>query len=1389
MRRKILALSLVLAMAASVLSPAAMAQTVSDSLPTVIATSESTAESTSAAESESTAESTSTAESVSTPASAPAAESTSDAVASENTNAAQPQADEVAIDETNFPDANFREHVKHYDTDGNGSFSQAELDAVTEMNVSFFERVQNLKGIEYFTALTSLNVSDNQLTSLDVSANTVLTELNVYNNQLTSLDVSGCTGLISLYVHNNQLTSLDVSKNTALQNLYVGGNQLTSLDVSANTALTDLYAPYNQLTSLDVSANTALISLSVFENQLISLKLGNKPSWEYTVDNPTQLSLTAKAGAAIDLKTYAPFFDASKVSNVQGGTIDTNGVLTGWTSGSPVTYTYDAGFEQVLNVEITIQDEAQTTEVAIDEANFPDANFREVVKRFDKDGNGSFSQAELDAVKGLSPFNEGIQNLKGIEYFTALKYLDVGSNQLTTLDVSANTALTELEASGNQLTSLDVSANTALTNLSVKYNQLTSLDVSGCTMLTNLDVESNKLTTLDVSTNTALSRLSVRENQLTNLDISANTALINLNLSTNKLTKLDLSANTALTSLNVYNNQLTELDLSANTALTSLNVSGNQLTALNVSANTKLTDLYVENNQLTELDVSANTVLTNLGVSYNQLTSLDLSANEQLFQLSAKGTSLTALRLGNLMTWDLFDVDNPTKVSLTAETGTAIDLKTYAPFFDASKVSNVQGGTIDTNGVLTGWTSGSPVTYTYDAGFEQVLNVEITVQDEAQATEVTIDETNFPDANFREFVKQYDTDKNGSFSQAELDAVTEIAASLKGIQSLKGVEYFTALTDLHVANNQLTSLDVSKNTALTDLHVANNQLTSLDVSANTALTSLNVGGNQLTSLDVSKNTALTDLHVADNQLTSLDVSSNQLTSLDVSANTALTNLNAPYNQLTALKLGHVPAFGYTIDNPTKVSLTAKAGTAIDLKTYAPFFDASKVSNVQGGTIDANGVLTGWTSGSPVTYTYDAGFEQVLNVSIVIVDEDLKGLSLVATPFSKTYNGKAVTEQELIAGAKATYEGKEVSGKWSVENLPEMKDVGTYRPVLTFTPDSAEYVGGTIETSVQINPAPFSVWVGLSNYNINTGDKLPTVSLQYGGTPNGEVLQSTVEPVFTGMPEQSTAGTYTIVLSNAKEVLESLKAQPTAKNYTIQLWDKASLFISRYIQLPNAPTSPVEGTTGRLLMEKTFTNVPESLKAVGLDSVEKVTDKLLASVTGATKDNTVMYDVHYSISADGQTWNALTPEQFPKEGLTITLPYPEGVDTKANDFTAMHMFTQDVNGFKTGDVEVIKAVKTDAGLQMTVKGFSPIAITWAKAGTTPPIDGGNGGNVVTPPTGGNGTTTQPTTPNPGTGAIAQTGDNSAVAVWGIVMALCATAAAGLMIVKSKGKKKP
>ena len=76
------------------------------------------------------------------------------------------------------------------------------------------------------------------------------------------------------------------------------------------------------------------------------------------------------------------------------------------------------------------------------------------------------------------------------------------------------------------------------------------------------------------------------------------------------------------------------------------------------------------------------------------------------------------------------------------------------------------------------------------------------------------------------------------------------------ILDLEGIQYFTALKSLSCTNNQLTSLNVSKNTALKYLHCDGNKLTSLDVSKNTALTWLACESNQITSLDVRNNTAL-----------------------------------------------------------------------------------------------------------------------------------------------------------------------------------------------------------------------------------------------------------------------------------------------------------------------------------------------------------------------------------------------------------------------------------------------------------------------------------------------------------------------------------------------------
>ena len=237
----------------------------------------------------------------------------------------------------------------------------------------------------------------------------------------------------------------------------------------------------------------------------------------------------------------------------------------------------------------------QSAGVAIDNTNFPDANFRTFVKNFDTNKDDSLNDTEIAAVEEIDCYDKGISNLKGIEYFTALRSLNCGYNQLTALDVSKNTTLTKLYCKNNQLTVLDVSKNTALTYLRCNRNQLTSLDVSKNTALTKLYCSTNQLTSLDVSKNTALTKLDCYNNQLTSLDVSKNTALGGLNCGYNQLTALDVSKNTALTWLGCAGNQLTALDVSKNTALTDLDCDKNQLTSLDVS-NTDMDELDCDDN-------------------------------------------------------------------------------------------------------------------------------------------------------------------------------------------------------------------------------------------------------------------------------------------------------------------------------------------------------------------------------------------------------------------------------------------------------------------------------------------------------------------------------------------------------------------------------------------------------------------------------------------------------------------------------------------------------------------------------------------------------------------------------------------------------------------------
>ncbi len=99
--------------------------------------------------------------------------------------------------------------------------------------------------------------------------------------------------------------------------------------------------------------------------------------------------------------------------------------------------------------------------------------------------------------------------------------------------------------------------------------------------------------------------------------------------------------------------------------------------------------------------------------------------------------------------------------------------------------------------------------------------------------DVAIDETNFPDENFRTYIDEnFDTTDDDMLDAAEIAAVTYIDISGMSISDLTGVEYFKALTELNCSLNRLQSLDVSSCTALEYMDCSSNPLRKLDLPEN-----------------------------------------------------------------------------------------------------------------------------------------------------------------------------------------------------------------------------------------------------------------------------------------------------------------------------------------------------------------------------------------------------------------------------------------------------------------------------------------------------------------------------------------------------------------------------
>ncbi len=494
--------------------------------------------------------------------------------------------------------------------------------------------------------------------------------------------------------------------------------------------------------------------------------------------------------------------------------------------------------------------------------NFPDEEFRRFLKECcDKNGDGKL---DVDIKNMTIPTSYAIKSLEGIRFFEDLEKLDCHGIGLTTLNVGKNFKLKELDCSQNQLKkSVDI-LSSGLKKLNCSHNKLTYMNLG---ILYGLNLEE-----VDCS-----------NNEITNIVMDSVGELVKFDCSNNDLMALDVSQCFKLEELNCSGNQLMELDVGHQTQLTQLDCSNNKLTELNVKQNGGLISLICNDNQLTTLDLSQNHSLRKLNCAKNRLACVDVT-----------GISVTITADGN-------------RCPIAVRTDGKFDLTTL-PGFNVGKATNWNGGSVSGT-ILTVEDGKDEVSYQYDCG----NGVKPTFIFE---TSLPINEDNFPDPNFRNYIKTYKAGGSDVLTVEEQRKVETIEVEGKNISSLRGIEAFPNLTELKCGNNSIQKLDLRQNPKLKTLKCNKNQLTQLDLSKNPDIDYLNCSENQLEQLDVSHLKDLVMLNCSHNDLEQLDVrnskfletlycSSNRLTELDadVAHKSRLVSVECQNNQLTSLILG------------------------------------------------------------------------------------------------------------------------------------------------------------------------------------------------------------------------------------------------------------------------------------------------------------------------------------------------------------------------------------------------------------------------------------------------------------------------------------------------------
>lgn len=210
-------------------------------------------------------------------------------------------------------------------------------------------------------------------------------------------------------------------------------------------------------------------------------------------------------------------------------------------------------------------------------------------------------------------------------------------------------------------------------------------------------------------------------------------------------------------------------------------------------------------------------------------------------------------------------------------------------------------------------------------------------------------------------------------------------------------------------------------------------------------------------------------------------------------------------------------------------------------------------------------------------------------------------------------------------------------------------------------------------------------------------------------------------LITGVPTREAGNDQEIRLIWKDENKKySLGDNPAAKNYVLPEELPVVFGIINDVVKKPVPhgVAVVKGRMYRLDLETGVSRVPERLGRIpDYDTPSEIEKGLIGAVMKQDIRQTYIYTYDPTLmrkNQDAAEWERADTDEVSSDGLTIKIPYPQGVGKSSHEAVVAYIYPHTIDGTEAGTIIYPDVIETEDSLEFVVPACAPVAIGFKEA---------------------------------------------------------------------------